>query len=639
MPSPKVRVLLVDDRPENLLSLEAMLSSPEYETISARSGEDALRSLLVSDCAIILLDVQMPNLDGFETADLIKANPRLKDIPIIFLTALHNDPRYVARGYRAGAVDYITKPIVPEILQSKVAVFAALHRSRQLVLEQAEQLREHERRERQRIVAELEVKALRREQQLHRRYRDLVESMRGAVAWAAEPESKFLSFVSPSAGALLGLPGAAQPELLQELVHPEDRERFAAELKELQSEGSVTIDHRLLRRDGAVLWLSTLVRLEPRLEGTGRELRGLSIDVTRQKGVEETLALLARASAELSAPLDVEQILEDLLRLCVPELAEAGAAVVDDDEEAGLKAARCTRGDQPSERPPLSIPLVLEGRPAGRLDLWSAGGFDDAHALLLEEIARRAAQAIHNALLYASAQEAVAHRDEFLSVASHELKTPLAPLKIQLQSCRRRAEELADGAPLVKKLDVAERQVDRLHMLVNSLLDVSRIRAGRLELELEEVDLAALVDEVASRFQAELAKKNVELKLETDGTVRGRWDRSRLDQVVSNLLNNGIKYGCGKPIEISVRRVGDRAVLGVRDQGIGIAQGDTDRIFNRFERAVTSQTAGGLGLGLYISQQIVRAHGGEIRVETGAGDGSRFVVELPLAPAAAPPSP
>ena len=136
-----VRILLVDDRAENLLSLEATLASSDYELIKVGSGEDALRYLLVDDCAIILLDVQMPNMDGFETADLIKADPTRKDIPIIFLTALNGDPRYVARGYRAGAVDYISKPIVPEILQAKVAVFAQLHRSRQLTSSKAGRFR------------------------------------------------------------------------------------------------------------------------------------------------------------------------------------------------------------------------------------------------------------------------------------------------------------------------------------------------------------------------------------------------------------------------------------------------------------------------------------------------------------------
>ena len=173
--SSKVRVLLVDDRPENLLSLEATLLSPDYELVKVSSGGDALRYLLNNECAIILLDVQMPGMDGYETADLIKRDPKLEDIPIIFLTAINTDPGYVARGYKVGAVDYMSKPIVPEYLRAKVAVFAQLHRAKEKIIEQQQQLREHEAKEQRRRLAELELVSLRREQALHRRYRELVE--------------------------------------------------------------------------------------------------------------------------------------------------------------------------------------------------------------------------------------------------------------------------------------------------------------------------------------------------------------------------------------------------------------------------------------------------------------------------------
>ena len=184
---------------------------------------------------------------------------------------------------------------------------------------------------------------------------------------------------------------------------------------------------------------------------------------------------------------------------------------------------------------------------------------------------------------------------------------------------------------LLRSLTVADRQLDRLQLLVDQLLDVSRIRGGRLALDRSEVDLRSLVTDVIARFQPELDRMQVQLTQDLQPVV-GDWDRSRLDQVVSNLLSNAIKYGEGKPVDIALSVNQQQACLMVGDRGIGIAAADTDRIFDRFERAASAHSFSGLGLGLYIARQIVRAHGGDIRVESAAGEGSRFFVDLPLAP-------
>jgi signal transduction histidine kinase len=171
------------------------------------------------------------------------------------------------------------------------------------------------------------------------------------------------------------------------------------------------------------------------------------------------------------------------------------------------------------------------------------------------------------------------------------------------------------------------RQTERLTGLVANLLDVTRAAAGKLELQRERFDLADVVREVAERFREQSAA-HVDLRL--NGPLVGTWDRLRVDQVITNLLSNAIKYGAGKPISIRAAAVDASAQLEVCDQGIGIAPEDQRRIFERFERAVSSSSYGGLGLGLYISRQIVDALGGSIRVESAAGAGSRFIVELPL---------
>ncbi|WP_395812276.1 PAS domain S-box protein [Archangium minus] len=229
-------------------------------------------------------------------------------------------------------------------------------------------------------------------------------------------------------------------------------------------------------------------------------------------------------------------------------------------------------------------------------------------------------------------KEAVAVRDEFLSIASHELKTPLTSVKLNLHALEHRTEVAAgktegEGS---RKLMRIHGQIDRLAKLVNSLLDVSRITANRLDFHLEEVDLGEVLQDVLGQYKEELDRAGCSLHLRTDTGVIGRWDRLRVDQVVSNLLSNAIKYGPGRPVEVDLQRLGRSARLVVRDHGIGISAQDQERIFQRFERAVSIQHYGGFGLGLWISRQIVDNLGGSIAVHSETGLGSTFVVELPL---------
>jgi signal transduction histidine kinase len=173
-------------------------------------------------------------------------------------------------------------------------------------------------------------------------------------------------------------------------------------------------------------------------------------------------------------------------------------------------------------------------------------------------------------------------------------------------------------------------QVGRLTLLINSLLDVSSITAGRLVLEREDVDLAQLVREVIEREEDALAEARCEVRLEAPAPAVGRWDRLRLDQVVTNLVSNAMKFGAGKPIRVAVGIDGGTARVVVEDEGIGISAEAQARIFERFERAVSGRNFGGLGLGLWISRQIVQQSGGRIGVESQPGAGARFTVELPI---------
>ncbi|MDI1447945.1 ATP-binding protein [Polyangium sp. 6x1] len=238
-------------------------------------------------------------------------------------------------------------------------------------------------------------------------------------------------------------------------------------------------------------------------------------------------------------------------------------------------------------------------------------------------------QAIDNANLFHEALEAISARDDFLAVASHELRTPLTPLKLQLERLVRDARAGASQERMAPALEVAYRQVGRLAALIDRLLDVSRITAGKLDLCLDEVDLCALVHDVVTRFSREAEEAGCQLSFHHDKPILGKWDRLRLEQVVTNLLGNAIKYGRGKPIEIELDADEGTARLMVRDHGVGIAPEDQGKIFERFERAVSNQSFGGLGLGLWIVRQIVDTHGGTVRVESAPGVGSTFRVELP----------
>jgi PAS domain S-box-containing protein len=234
------------------------------------------------------------------------------------------------------------------------------------------------------------------------------------------------------------------------------------------------------------------------------------------------------------------------------------------------------------------------------------------------------------ARLLRQAQAEVRERDEFLSIASHELRTPVAALQLQVQLLQRAAERSVASLPstLETKLEALERQTRRISVLVGELLDVSRMRLGRLELAPEEGDLADIVRDALAHARQELDRSGSRMLLDLVPTP-GRYDRSRVEQVVTNLLTNAVKFGQGKPVTVQVAPDGARARLRVVDRGIGISAEDQTRVFERFERAVPSQHFGGLGLGLYIARQIVEAHGGEIRIESAPGAGTTFTVLLP----------
>jgi PAS domain S-box-containing protein len=524
-----VAILVVDDEPKNLFAVEAVLSGLGGSLVTALSGREALRHLLNRDFAAILLDVQMPDLDGFQTAAIIRERDRCRHVPIIFITAISKASEHVRLGYSLGAVDYVFKPFEAEILRSKVNVFMELYRNRESVRRQAEQLRALEER---RLAAEVLDSV--------RRQNELILNAVGEGICGFDGDGRVV-FVNPAACRISGF---RRDELIGQPAHAllhhtradgrdcasEDCDLYAI----MRGRGAYSVD-------GEILW---------RKDGTSIPIEGMGT------------------------------------------VLQEGHALVS----------------------------VMVFR-----DVTERRQIEHERGRLVREL-----------------EEAISARDDFLSIASHELRTPLTPIRLSVQSLKRKGQSLGAVIPkgLATQLDTMDRQVGRLDTLINELLDVSRITVGRLDLELTEFDAAALVREVIGRFQQELDWGGHKVTLDLPGPVVGRWDRLRLDQVVSNLLSNAMKYGGErKLIELRVADGPTGVELSVRDHGVGISVEDQDRIFERFERLISVRHFGGFGLGLWIVRQIVEAHGGRVRVESAPGEGSTFTVAVPRLTARAPTTP
>lgn len=573
-----VNILLVDDRTENLLALESILSNLGHTLVMANSGAEALKWLLKQDFAVILLDVQMPGLDGFETAELIRGRERSQHTPIIFLTALDRSEAGMFKGYAVGAVDFLFKPFMPEVLRSKVAIFVDLFRKTQAIQRHADEL----------------------EQRVRERTHDLTvvnDALHAEIAERkrAQEALHFLAEASRRLAASLDYETTIQSVV--QLSVPILADWCAVDI---------------LEEDQSIREL--VAHVDPnRLDQTRAARFRYPASSTSAYGVPH---VLRTGQAEL-----MSEIPEDVLTENAHDAAHLQLLY-----GLGFKSYMC-------------VPLLSRGRILGAMTfVASVSGhrYGPVDLQLAQDLAHRAAMALDSARLYREAQQAIMTRDEFLSIASHELKTPLTALQLQVQALLRTTQKNGlsklTAERLAQKLTLADQQTERLSNLINELLDVSRIRTGRIDIRLEEVDLAQIVRDVVARFEEQIAQSGCAVLVEAETAVKACGDHSRLEQVVTNLLSNAIKYGLSNPVEISVTVNHARACaeLMVRDHGIGIAPEHLERIFVRFERAVSSNHYGGLGLGLYIVRQIVEALNGTIRVSSELGKGSTFTVMLPL---------
>ncbi|HEY6828641.1 MAG TPA: ATP-binding protein [Gemmatimonadaceae bacterium] len=540
--SEPVDILVVDDRPENLLALEAILEPLGQHIVRASSGEDALRCLLEREFALILLDVQMPNMNGFETARLIKSRERTRFVPIIFLTAISKDAEYVFRGYSVGAVDYMFKPFQPEILRSKVQVFVELYRQQRRLTEQEQRLREAERQD-------LELRHMREMLQSEARFSEIVRSaMDAIVLFDADgrisllngtAERMFGTTAADAIGSSIAafFPQATPENLLERICSAAERARAGGETAEAP--------HAFVAR-----------RANAETFPIEASVSCLDLPMGR------TYTLIARDISER-----VRQ--QDALEKQATSLADSARELKE----------------------------------------------------LNNELSRRQLEL----------ERAMTARSRFYASMSHELRTPINAVLGYSTLLLERIygplnEKQAEG------IERTQKAARHLLELVNDVLDLSKIEAGKIELRLQPVEFPSLIEDlfVTVRPLADEHGSALTLDHRSDDPVRVISDPRRLRQILLNLLSNAIKFGCGKPIQVITEPADDGGVtIHVIDQGEGISETDQERIFQEFVQLGKTQLQDGTGLGLPISRRLAELLHGSLTVESRLGEGSTFRLSLP----------
>ncbi len=548
------KILIVDDEQRNLDALEAMLEPLGCLCVRAASADEALLALLRDDFAAIVLDIRMPGMSGIELAALVKQRRRTRDVPILFLTAHLVDDEDVLRGYGAGAVDYLSKPVNGEILRSKLGVFVELHRKTQALARLNESLASEiaERQKAQEALRqanqELELRVHERTAELvvaHRGVRDSEERLRlalevgriaawewnidtGNITWSTDPEPLF-GFPADTFG----------PEKrLSKALHPEDLARTEEALRAATRSGAYEGDYRLVRPDGRVVWVTERARAICNESGTVEKLVGVSRDVTLDR-----------------------------------EAAQEREQLLGSERQARDEAERQSR-----------------------------------------------------------------LKDDFLATLSHELRTPMNII-LGWTDILRSGKAVRDRDAVIALID---RNAHQQAKLIDDLLDMNRLMAGPVPLQLVPVDVAALLQNTMHGLKPAADAKSIQLIASVEPPVDMHADPQRLQQILWNLLHNAIKFTpVGGRVDSAIRRAAGELHVVVRDSGRGISQEFLPHVFDRFrqEDSSTTRESFGLGLGLSIVKHLVEAHGGTIEAQSGGRNrGAVFVVRLPVATAQSSPA-
>jgi PAS domain S-box-containing protein len=579
----KASILMVDDHPENLVALEAVLDGLGQNLVRAGSGREALKLLLKDEFALILLDAHMPGMDGFETAEMIRAREKTQNVPIIFITAMLTSENQVFKGYSLGAVDYIVKPVVPEILRAKVSVFIDLYEKTRQVKRQAELLQKTNREldDTNKAVVTLyrELEKKNAELSYETDFINAVVDTAGSLVLVCDNAGRIVRF-NRACEQTSGYSAAeVSGNRVNDLFMTPDEVAIADAAFERIAGGHypIELEFQLVTRSGTRRLISWTLTALADSDGAVTFIIGTGIDITERNRAERALR---KAHDEL----------EVRVRDRTAELATANEAL-----EAEVAERR--RAEQE------------------RIDL-----------LYREKEARQQAEAANRA------------KDEFLATVSHELRTPLNAI---LGWARMLRSDKIDEEDAVHAVQIIERNAKQQARLIEDLLDVSRIISGKMRLEIHATEVSQIVEGAVNAVRPAAEAKQVELRASIDPAVGIiTCDPNRLQQVLWNLVSNAVKFTpSGGKAELIVEDVNAHVLITVRDTGEGIDREFLPYVFDRFRQhdEKPARTHSGLGLGLAIVRHLVEMHGGTVAADSpGKGQGATFTVMLPIKAALSP---
>jgi len=650
----QVLVLNVDDYEAGRYATSRVLRQAGFDVLEAATGNEGLRiaDLEAERVDLVLLDVNLPDVHGFEVCRRIKANPRTAGVPVLYLSAAYRSAEHRVTGLDLGADGYLTQPVEPREL---VATVNALLRAREV------------------------DEAVRRSEE---RFRALVAGT-SDVIWTAQPDGGGESGTGWS--AFTGADGSG--DLWLDALHPGDRERVrGAWAQAVTQRGRYRAEYRLRRADGE--YRDVVSAAVPVMDAGGelREWVGSVVDVTEQRRQEEWQRVFADASALLAGSMEAEAGLPRVAEAALGPLLAAWAAVDLCDEaglprraawaaaeslsaaarealdaalpveEGGCGAAevartRAARSLVPPAGSPLAVagvrsvvsaPLVARGQLLGVVTLAAAesmSAYGDHDLAQLTELGRRIALALDNGRLYQAALTANAAKGQFLAVMSHELRTPLNAIIGYA--------DLLDAGVAGELNDAQREHLNRVragskHLLrlIEDVLLFSRLEVGRETVYAEEVELGALLRDSAALVQPLAGQKGLTLRVDAPAEpVVATTDAGKVHQIVLNLLSNAVKFTDGGEIHARLAAGAGEAVITVADTGIGIAPEHRERIFDVFSQVEQAPTrrVGGTGLGLSVTRNLARLLGGDVTVQSRFPGGSIFTVRIPLVLPDVPP--
>lgn len=597
--SSRSNVLVVDDRQDNLLALESTLSGLDAHIEYAASAQEALRYLLTNEVALILLDVQMPGVNGFELAELIRQRENTQHTPIIFISAMSTDEQYVFKGYSLGAIDYLTKPFDPDILRSKVGIFITLYEKSSEVRRQA-QLLEKANLELDELNAELETRVRERTAEIERTSKKL--ALEAAIRESAQARLALEHAVTRELAVSKDIKSAA-PAILKAFctyLHAETSALW------LLSDDLQTIDCRHVETTKLTRAIELFVNsnLKHASFAKGDGLPGVVWDQgvpvwTPLSGKDDRfpraqMAASAGFNSAIGVPIKVKDEFFGMIEFF-------SSAVID-------------------EEPELIQMFDSIGSEIGQF-MQRQRAETERERLLAQEMTLRQ-----------QAERASRLKDEFLATVSHELRTPLNSILGWAQILRRKS---LDDQKREAAVETIFRNSRAQAQLIDDLLDMSRLITGNFPLELVPTSIRTVVETAVEIVRPQAAAKSINLTTDfRSDDVEVTCDSERVQQIIWNLLVNAVKFTQdGGEVCVTVDTSDDRVSVAVRDDGHGIAPDFLPHVFDRFRQADSTSTRQhrGLGLGLAIVSNLAELHGGTVSVKSdGIGNGSEFTLHLPL---------